>query len=120
MRTARDFTDSESTVYKKFIPYAPLHSFTIAFNINYKAFRFNYCVIYTGERYNGAANRPDIDYVEPWYTHDISLGYNFVLGRLGKLYVNADVNNIFNQQYDVVLNYPMPGTNFKISASWEF
>ncbi len=119
-QNARDFTDSESTVYKKFIPYAPLHNFTIAFNINYKAFRFNYCVIYTGERYNGAANRPDIDYIEPWYTHDISLGYNFVLGRLGKLYVNADVNNIFNQQYDVVLNYPMPGTNFKISASWEF
>ena len=24
-----------------------------------------------------------------------------------------EVNNIFNQQYEVVRSYPMPGTNFK-------
>jgi outer membrane receptor protein involved in Fe transport len=31
-----------------------------------------------------------------------------------KLTAAAEVNNLFNQQYDVVLNYPMPGTNFKL------
>ena len=29
----------------------------------------------------------------------------------------AEINNIFNQQYEVVKWYPMPGTNFKISLS---
>jgi outer membrane receptor protein involved in Fe transport len=24
------------------------------------------------------------------------------------------MNNIFNQYYDVVINYPMPGRNFKL------
>ena len=31
--------------------------------------------------------------------------------------VTAEVNNIFNQQYEVVQCYPMPGTNFKIKIN---
>lgn len=118
-QNARDFTDPASGIYKKYIPYTPLHSVSSALNLNFYAFRLNYCFIYTGERYNGSANRPDMDYVLPWYTHDLSLGYNFIFKNNRKLYVNLDVNNLFNQQYDVVLNYPMPGTNFKISVSWD-
>ena len=30
----------------------------------------------------------------------------------------AEVNNIFNQQYEVVQCYPMPGTNFKIKINF--
>lgn len=116
-QNARDFTDPNEITYKKYIPYTPLNSFTTAVNINFYALRFNYCFIYTGERYNGSANRPVEDYVLQWYTHDLSVGYNFFLKNNRKLYINLDVNNIFNQQYDVVLNYPMPGTNFKISAT---
>ena len=29
----------------------------------------------------------------------------------------AEINNIFNQQYEVVQCYPMPGTNFRIIIS---
>lgn len=118
-QNARDFTDPTSIIYKKYIPYTPLHSVSSALNLNFYDFRLNYCFIYTGERYNGSANRPDMDYVLPWYTHDLSLGYNFMLKNNRQLYINLDVNNIFNQQYDVVLNYPMPGTNFKISVSFD-
>lgn len=118
-QNARDFTDPNSLIYKRYIPYTPLNSFTTALNINYHALRFNYCFIYTGERYNGSANRPIEDYVQPWYTHDLSVGYNFTLKKNRKLYINIDLNNVLNQQYDVVLNYPMPGTNFKISATWD-
>lgn len=33
------------------------------------------------------------------------------------LRITAEVNNIFNQQYEVVQCYPMPGTNFKIKIT---
>ena len=29
----------------------------------------------------------------------------------------AEVNNLFGQDYDVVLNYPMPKTNFRFVVS---
>jgi len=37
-----------------------------------------------------------------------------------RLAATLEVNNVFDQQYDVVLNYPMPGRNFKGILSCEF
>ena len=52
------------------------------------------------------------DYEQPWYTHDLSASYNF--GWLGAdMRLTAEVNNLLNQQYDVIRNYPMPGRNYK-------
>ena len=117
-QNARDYTDYKSPFFGDLIPYTPLHSFTAAFNIKYKQLHFNYCTIYTGERYNSYANTK-ANYVQPWYTHDASLGYKFEVRGKGTLSTNIDINNLFNQQYDVVSGYPMPGTNFKVSLIWE-
>jgi outer membrane receptor protein involved in Fe transport len=56
--------------------------------------------------------------LQPWYTHDISLRKNLPLSA-GKydLRVALDVNNLFNQHYDVVLNYPMPGRNYRLTLT---
>ena len=32
----------------------------------------------------------------------------------------VEVNNLFNQQYEVIRNYPMPGRNYKLTLSVEF
>ena len=76
---------------------------------------FNYSFIYTGERYMLGNNTP-VNYIQPWYTHDMSLSRNFPF-KHAQLRITAEVNNIFNQQYEVVKWYPMPGTNFKIILS---
>lgn len=46
----------------------------------------------------------------------MSLSRNFPF-KHAQLRITAEVNNIFNQQYEVVKWYPMPGTNFKIILS---
>ena len=33
--------------------------------------------------------------------------------------ITAEVNNVFNQDYEVVLNYPMPGINFRLTVGYE-
>lgn len=33
--------------------------------------------------------------------------------------VSCEVNNLLNQDYDVILNYPMPLRNFRVSISIE-
>lgn len=112
---AQDFTDKESMYYGGQIPYIPWHSGSVILGGNYKSWDLNYSFIYTGERYESQANIPE-NYAQPWYTHDMSLSKNFQFGKTG-LRLTAEVNNIFNQQYEVVQCYPMPGTNFKIIAT---
>ena len=101
------------------IAYIPWHNGSFTFRAFYKKYEFNYCFIYVGERYQNSSNIRE-NYEQPWYTSDISFGKEFQFHSRGKscpaptMKISAEINNIFNQQYDVVLNYPMPGTNFKI------
>ena len=112
---AQDFTDPESQWYGGQIPYIPWHSGSAILGGSYKSWDWNYSFIYTGERYEAVANIPE-NYSQPWYTHDMSLSKSFQWNRVG-MRVTAEVNNIFNQQYEVVQCYPMPGTNFKIKIN---
>lgn len=108
---AQDFTDSESEFYGGQIPYIPWHSGSAAINASYRGWEMNYSFIYTGERYSSTANIP-VNYQLPWYTSDFSVAKSLKAGP-GELKITLEVNNIFNQQYEVVTCYPMPGINFK-------
>jgi len=56
--------------------------------------------------------------MEPWYTSDLSLGYK--LGFKDYLFkIKLDVNNVLDQDYEVITNYPMPGRNFALTLSAE-
>jgi len=123
---ARDFSDKKDDFYGHLIPYAPQNCASLAVNLAYKKWQFNYSFLYTGERFSSSENYAE-NHIAPFQTHDISAGYTFILEqrtknkeqRQQKLSVNLNVNNIFNQQYNIVLNYPMPGTNFKVAVSWK-
>lgn len=113
---AQDVTDKTSQWYKGQIPYIPWHSGSVVVSGNYKGWMLTYSFIYTGERYESVANIVE-NYAPAWYTHDMALTKSLEIGGAswsGKLKVTLEVNNIFNQQYEVVQCYPMPGTNFKI------
>lgn len=107
---AQNFTNPESSYYGNQIPYIPVHSGSFILGSSYKTWDFNYSFIYTGERYNASANIPE-NYEKPWYTSDISVANTFCL-KQKEIKLTAEVNNLFNQQYEVVQCYPMPGINF--------
>lgn len=117
------------------IAYIPWHSGSVTGNLVWKGFGLNYAFVYVGERYHTSSNIRE-NYEQPWYTHDISVSYKwqpflshpkkgratnyhrfhspFGGSRRGlALTLALECNNIFDQQYDVVLNYPMPGRNWK-------
>ncbi len=112
-QNARDFTDPSDSYYGGQIPYIPLHSGSVAARLSWQGLDLNYSFIYTGERYNAQENIPQ-NYEQPWYTHDASLVWNFLWGKVNCRVV-LEVNNIFNQDYEVILNYPMPGRNYKLT-----
>ena len=110
---ARDFTDRNDSYYGDQIPYIPLHSGSVITQASYQGWDLNYSFIYTGERYNAQENIPT-NYEQPWYTHDASINKNFNYRNI-KCRIGLEINNIFDQDYEVILNYPMPGRNFKIT-----
>ena len=113
---AQDRTDPASEWYGGQIPYIPWHSGSVVVGGVWREWDLNYSFIYTGERYESRANTP-ANHAQPWYTSDLSLSRN-IRFRSSTLRVTVEVNNIFNQQYEVVQCYPMPGTNFKIKLNW--
>ena len=113
---AQDFTDPTDEFYKGQIPYIPWHSGSAILNGGYRTWELNYSFIYTGERYTSSANLP-VNYQLPWYTSDLSVAKIFGWNK-SLVKVTLEVNNLFNQQYEVVNSYPMPGTNFKLILNW--
>ena len=108
---AQDFTNPKEITYGGQIAYVPWHSCSATANIRWKGLSVNYAFIYVGERYTNSANIP-ANYMQPWYTHDMSVSYDWSL-KVCRLHFAVEINNLLNQQYDVVLNYPMPGINGK-------
>ncbi|WP_267405542.1 MULTISPECIES: TonB-dependent receptor [unclassified Chryseobacterium] len=116
-QSARDLTDPSESNYGDQIPYVPWHAGTFTMMADYKDWSFNYSGMYVGERYDGQLNNIQYNYIQPWYTHDLSVQRKFHwLSHDFK--VSFEVNNIFNQNYEVVKNYPMPGRNFKLILSF--
>lgn len=115
---AQDFTDPKSEFYGGQIPYIPWHSGSAVVNLQWRSWEANYSFIYTGERYSSQANIP-YNYQLPWYTSDFSVSKGLKVWK-GDLKLTLEVNNLLNQQYEVVACYPMPGTNFKLIAQYNF
>ena len=119
---AQDYTNpadnEDGGTYKGQLAYIPWHSGSVVGHLNWRDFDMNYSFIYVGERYHTSANTRE-NHEQPWYTHDLSAGYVFHLGKTTTLKVSGEVNNLLNQYYDVILNYPMPGRNYKLILKFD-
>lgn len=116
---ARDFSSREDNFYGHQIPYTPWYSGTFSVMTEHKSWGLHYSFVYVGERYDVNQNNIAYNYVQPWYTHDISVQKRFLWGKQ-EFGASLEINNLLNQYYDVVLNYPMPGRNFKLILNWKW
>ena len=132
-QTAIDVTDPADNYYSHQIPYIPWHSGSavgmFGWSNDWMQYHLNYSFIYVGERYNQQENIL-YNHTQPWYTHDLSLvgewdiykvkrrkGNETKGKRLFTLRAALDINNLLSQDYDVILNYPMPKRNYKCTIS---
>ncbi len=114
---AIDITNPADNYYRDQIPYIPHHSGSAVINVVWGDWNLNYSYIYVGERYNQQENIR-YNYTQPWYTSDISASRSLHIGQVG-LRLLAEVNNLFSQDYDVILNYPMPKRNYRFAITIE-
>ncbi|MDR0332548.1 MAG: TonB-dependent receptor [Dysgonamonadaceae bacterium] len=106
------------TTFGDQIPYTPVHSGILTASMHWKSWQLNYSFIYTGERYSQKANIP-VNYVQPWYTSDLAVIWERNMLNL-PVRMTAEVNNLLNQYYDVILNFPMPGRSYRFGVSVHF
>lgn len=114
---AIDVTNPADTYYRDQIPYIPWHSGSVVAQMAWRDWALNYSWIYTGERYNQQENIV-YNHTQPWYTSDISLSKTLRWSKYTAK-VQLEVNNLLSQDYDVILNYPMPKRNYRITMSIE-
>ena len=111
---ARDVTNPNTSYYKDQIPYIPWNSGSAILALSWREWDLSYSFIYSGERYSQQENIL-YNHLQPWYTHDLSVVYH-----ARKWSARLDVNNIFSQDYDVILNYPMPKRNYMLTLEYNF
>jgi len=118
LQSARDYSDpadclDEAGTYKGQIAYIPRHSGSVTAGGEWRRLNVNYSFIYVGERWDNSSNIPQ-NYVQPWYTHDMSLSWTQPM-QTCTLKLTVEINNLLNQQYEVIRNYPMPGRNYRVT-----
>ena len=114
---AIDITNPNDNYYGHQIPYIPWHSGSAVVMLSWREWMLNYSFIYVGERYNQQENII-YNYTQPWYTNDVSLVKIFRLKDV-TLKATLEVNNLLDQDYDVILNYPMPKRNYRLGVTVE-
>ena len=120
---ALDHTTPGSLIWGNQIPYIPLHSGGVDLSLLWEKWTFAWNTTITGERWSRTANTDDYR-IAPWSLSDASIARKFLLadllgssprGLFPELSVGLALNNIFNQSYQIVQGYPMPGFNAMLS-----
>ena len=119
-QTAVDVTNPSDTYYGHQIPYIPWHSGSAVVGLEWTSRRgdhygLNYSFIYVGERY-GQQENTIYNYVQPWYTHDLSIYGEWGIKPVW-LKANVELNNMLGQDYEVIQNYPMPKQNVRCTLA---
>ena len=109
---AVDITNETSVLYKNQIPYTPLHSGSASLHAAYKKLSAGYNVLFSGLRYKTGENN-SYNLVEGYAIHDFSISWHSSLKAV-EYRITAELNNVFNKQYDVIQYYPMPGRNYRV------
>ena len=115
---SRDRSDPESLTWNGQIPYIPEHSGSVNVSGLLRRWRADITFFATGERYSTSANLPPYR-LEPWFTLDASVSRSFTLGQ-GILDLRLKLNNLLNEQYEIIDNYPMPGFNLMLTTIYNF
>lgn len=115
---AIDLTDPESKTYGHQIPYTPRHSGGLTLYAEHPWVNVGYNVMLVGDRYSKAQNL-DETRLPAYADHGITADRSFSVGG-GTLFVQAQVLNLLNVQYEVVRSYPMMGRNWRLRLTYIF
>ncbi|MDR2843718.1 MAG: TonB-dependent receptor [Candidatus Symbiothrix sp.] len=111
----RDKTDG-SACYNQHLPYTPRHTGSGLLGLEMPWFDFNYNLIYSGLRYSNQT-RQRAALLKSYTEQGLSLTKAFLF-KSYTLRFSAECRNLWNTQYEVVKDYPMPGRSFYLGIKF--
>ncbi|MBW4889080.1 TonB-dependent receptor plug domain-containing protein [Mucilaginibacter sp. HMF5004] len=110
---ALDVTNPTDSYYLQQIPYVPVHTLALNAGADYHAFKLYYNQVLSSARYRSSDNTA-ANYLSSYSVSDLSLGCHFLI-RQNSINTSVEVNNLFDKNYNVISNYPMPGRSFRLT-----
>ena len=111
------YTVSEDQERKKQLIYVPYHKATASLGYNYNRLSAYYQYTFVGEVFTQSDNNKKYN-IDAYYLSN--LGVDYTLGSNKNFTIGAQINNIFNHNYESVLGRFMPGTNFNTYLNFNF
>lgn len=107
------YSATDGSVGKQ-LPYIPRHSASLLGRLSWNAWAFTYKFVHYSRRFTSTDNNDSASgYLGAYYMNDISLEKAIETGW-ANISVKFAVNNIFDEEYEMILSRPMPGRNFGI------
>lgn len=103
---------SEASLQKQLI-YVPAEKAQGSIGGSYKGFRLSFSYNYVGYRYTTSDN---IQYLKPYHLCNVDLGKEFILTNV-KIRAFMQVNNVWNESYQIIAYYPMPGRYYQMGIT---
>lgn len=108
-------TINDASVGRQLI-YTPMYSGMLKMAITCQSFLISYRHNYTGFRYTSTDNT---QYLMPFDLGALQVSYRVQFNNFSGS-VFFEINNMWNEQYQVLSNRPMPGINYQTGISFQF
>ncbi len=111
------YTISENKETGKQLIYVPFHKATASLGYSWKHFSAYYQFLFNGEVFTSSDNDPKYN-VSSYSLSNMGLEYGF--GKSKSYRLGIQVLNLYDEVYQSVLDYPMPGRNFNLYINLNF
>ena len=107
----------QSSSYNKQPPYTPRHSGNASVLIKNPWVNIGYSVLMQGERWSTVIDS-DQYRLDPFWAHTLTLSHRFQF-RTWSMELRGTVRNLFDEQYEIIKYYPMPGRSGEVTLNFE-
>lgn len=118
LQNSIDVTDKTTSYYKSQIPYTPKHTGNGSLVVRTPWVNVGYNVTACGERYCLQQQTPTYR-LDPYWEHSLTLSREFVTHKY-RVNLQATLENLTDEQYEIVRYYPMPGRSWMLSGTLTF
>ena len=115
---AIDVTDPEDKNYRDQIPYTPKYSGSASATLLNPWANITYSVIASGRRYALPQNI-DENRIDGYAEQTVSVNREFSVGKTS-LFVQGEIVNLTDKNYDIIQYYPMPGRSWRLSIRFNY
>ncbi|MCD6020057.1 MAG: hypothetical protein K0S53_3178 [Bacteroidetes bacterium] len=107
--------ENDNSIGRQLI-FTPRYTGQASISINYKKFNLLFNQAYTGYRFTSSDNT---SWLYPYCIANLKGGYQYAFSNVS-MEIFGSINNLFNKNYVVIANNPMPLRNYEIGLSMNY